>query len=387
MARHASLPFLIIMTLAAAASAGTVDSGWTPIFNGKNFDGLYLRSGRAELKNPAASNQVRIESDGSLYLPTPSPAGAICTKADLSYYHARIRYHFPSASGTPNAGMLYHVDSLDWLPTDAFGSSTVDRVPSLQPSCGGSWFPKSWEAQMRRGQSGAVYGVANVWGETTVKDGKWDPAGAPFSIVPAYSGSNKFVNPSQGDWPDGPDNWVTLEVLVYGADSAIHVVNGKRVFKMTRMRHNRIMVPCGQGGGTWGTGAQLPMATGKHCVQIEGASMTYRDWEMRPLPWNGGPTTVAEAPRASGYSVQAQRLAGSRAARIDLRIPSGHRSPLRLEAFTPRGGLLRAFRPAGGSETVAWDLTDEAGRPVGPGLVVIRLTAPGISASARLLLD
>ena len=274
---------LSLAVIAAAPALAQNDSGWTPVFNGKNLDGLYIRSGRAELRNPATQDYAKPQADGSLYIANAGPAGAICTKANLSYYHARVQYHFPSESGTPNAGILYHVDSLDYLETDAIGSNTVDRVPSLQPSCGGSWFPKGWECQMRRGQSGAIYGVANVWGETTAKNGKWDPAGDPHPITPSYNSGPKSLNPSQGTWPDGPSNWVTMEIYVYGADSAIHVVNGTRVFKMTRLRHNRLMVPCGGDGGLWATGAQLPLTNGKHCVQIEGANITYRKWEMRPL--------------------------------------------------------------------------------------------------------
>lgn len=132
----------ILLTMAASALASGHDSGWTPIFNGKDFGGLYIRTGRAELRDPAKQTQARVQPDGSLYIAGPSPAGAVCTKANHSYYHMRIQYRFASASCTPNAGLLDHVDSLDYVEGDAFGSSTVERVPSLQPSCGGSWFPK-----------------------------------------------------------------------------------------------------------------------------------------------------------------------------------------------------------------------------------------------------
>lgn len=372
--------------IAVQKSFAQADTGWTPVFNGKNLDGLYIRSGQAILRDPATQNYARVESDGSLYIANPGPAGAICTKADLSYYHARIQYHFPSDAGTPNAGILYHVDSLDYLPGYAIGSNTVDIVPSLQPSCGGSWFPKGWEAQMRRGQSGAIYGVANVWGETTAKDGKWDPAGAPRTITPSYNSGPKSLNPSQGTWPDGPSGWVTMEVLVYGADSVIHVVNGTRVFKMTRLRHNRLMVPCGKDGGLWATGEQLPLTNGKHCVQIEGTSITYRKWEMRPLPKSGGSTAVREGRNRdiTGTGLRVRQAPGRRQAGFECSAPPSA-GPLLLEVRSPEGRLVRAFRLEAGSRSLAWDLTDVSGHPAGRGLYLVRLASDRSHAPNRTL--
>lgn len=381
-----ALSLLFCLPPADLAAQTRQDSGWTPVFNGKNLDGLYIRSGRAELRDPDRQTHTRIDADGSLYIADPGPAGAICTKANHSYYHARLKYRFASASGTPNAGGLYHVDSLDYVEGDAFGSNTVGRVPSLQPSCGGSWFPKGFEIQMRRGQTGAVYGVANVWGETHAKDGRWDPAGEPRTISPSYSGGPKNLNPSKGDWPDGPGDWVRMEIYVYGADSVIHVVNGMRVFKMTDLRHNRLMVPCGTGGGNWGAGEKLPLTNGKMCVQIESANITYRDWEMRPLPRDGKP--VSAAPARAGlpaWSLSAGRVAGGAVFHVE--APDGDRRPLRLEIVDLRGKLLRSFDLQGGSETVAWDGIDAAGARAAPGIHVARLRSPGGRAAVGVILD
>lgn len=380
------LALCLVSYPAAAAAQTKADSGWTPVFNGRNLDGLYIRSGRAILRDPDKQDHTRINADGSLYIANPGPAGAICTKANHSYYHARLKYRFASASGTPNAGGLYHVDSLDYVEGYAYGSNTVDRVPSLQPSCGGSWFPKGFEIQMRRGQTGAVYGVANVWGETNARDGRWDPAGDPRSILPSQSSGPKNLNPSKGDWPDGPDEWVSMEFYVYGADSVIHVVNGMRVFKMTNLRHNRLMVPCGTGGGNWGAGEKLPLTNGKMCVQIESANITYRDWEMRPLPKDGKPVTAARIEAGRGEaSLSARRISGGFVFRAE--DPAGSRTALRLEIVDMFGKTLRSFDLQGGSGTVTWDGAGASGARAAPGLYLARLQTPSGLTAVRVILD
>jgi hypothetical protein len=73
------------------------------------------------------------------------------------------------------------------------------------------------------------------------------------------------------------------------------------------------------------------------------------------------------------------------AARFRLSLP--HEARIRVEAFDLTGRRVRLLaegaRPAGPGE-VSWDLCDDAGRPLGPGLYLIRAQLPNQVITRRV---
>jgi hypothetical protein len=175
--RAAALFLLAVSAVAAQTGASRADSGWTPLFNGRDFSGLYVRLG-GTLVDPAVQTSFRI-GNGALHVPATGGVGAIATKAVYSRYQVRVEYRFGKGQANPNAGLLYHIDPADWSASDAFGSKT-SGVPYL-----GGAYVKSVEYQMYRGDAGAFLGIMNVWVTADTKgdaNHTWKPGG--FRIPP-----------------------------------------------------------------------------------------------------------------------------------------------------------------------------------------------------------
>jgi hypothetical protein len=66
-----------------------------------------------------------------------------------------------------------------------------------------------------------------------------------------------------------------MEVIIRGADSVEHIVNGVSLLKGYNIR-----IPDGKGG-------YVPYDSGSLALQAEGAEILYRNWEIMELPANG----------------------------------------------------------------------------------------------------
>lgn len=96
---------------AAAQEFTKADSGWVPLFNGRDYDGLYSR-----LYNQPVTATVdpafRIAYPGtdSAEINIKPIGGEIGTnRIDYAHYRMRVQYRF-EAAGSLNAGFLYAVD-------------------------------------------------------------------------------------------------------------------------------------------------------------------------------------------------------------------------------------------------------------------------------------
>lgn len=253
------------------------DSGWAPLFNGKDFSGLYIRNGNT-LQDPARQASFLIE-DSSIRVPRTGGVGHLATQAIHSRYHVRVKYRFGKGQGGPNAGLLYHIDTADWKPGLAFGSRDA-TVPYFFGS-----YVKSVELQMYRGDAGAFLGIMNIWVTADTRgdaNHTWQPGGTPYTAVPSDDLSPRRIYRSQNAAPNDTD-WVLLEGLIYGADSVTHRVNGVVVMKGRNLRHNRKTAVSPD------TAGRMPMASGHIGLQTEGAEVWYRDWELRRLRADGTP--------------------------------------------------------------------------------------------------
>lgn len=283
---------LLLWTAVLGISAGTrdihaqvkpkEDSGWTSLFNGKNFDGLYIRSG-AVLKDTATQNIYKIEGDS---IHVAGGGGLLTTKKTYSRYQMRVKYRYAKAAADQNAGLQYHVEPTDYDSTEKFGSQNL-KVPYYF----GRSFVQSIEFQTYVGNAGAYIGIGNLWARTTTSGGKFSPIGSPTIATPDHGGGGRFVNTSNPDIPADYTKWVQCQLDVYGADSSIHRVNGQVVVKTWKLRK---VVKTGSDGAdeymeNADTSAAVPNDKGHIGLQAEGSNIYYRDWEIRLLDAQGKP--------------------------------------------------------------------------------------------------
>jgi hypothetical protein len=266
----------ILLATAGAACAQraptSADSGWAPLFDGRDFDGLYIRLA-GTLQDPAKQGAFRIE-DGTLHVSASGGIGAIATEASYSRYQVRVEYRFGKGQGHPNAGLLYHIDTADWRPGDAFGTRNA-QVPYFAGA-----YAKGVEYQMYRGDAGAFLGIMNVWVTAETKgdaNHTWKPGGVPYTAYPTDGLADRRIYRSVDAAPDDTD-WVRFEGRIRGADNVEHIVNGITVMKGKDLRHNRKTAITSKDDPE-----RLPMDRGHIGLQSEGAEVWYRNWQVRLL--------------------------------------------------------------------------------------------------------
>ena len=273
--------FLVcLIALGGCSSRSTViknekETGWRPLFNGKNLDGWYvvLRNARS----PDTNHLVQIEQ-GAIHMykdapaDSPQPVGYIVTEKEYSNYHLRLQYKWGTKRFAPrtklrrDAGILYHAVGKD-----------------------GVW-PRSIECQIQENDVGDIFTVntrvtaladprtTNTVSKVTTNEA--DVVRTNRAIFPV------FLEPERGGIPllqgaaggirrviRNPMNehkgWNTAEVLVRGND-ATHIVNGKvnnRATKIEQMLDNQ-----------W-----VPLTRGKIALQLEYAEVYYRNVEIKEL--------------------------------------------------------------------------------------------------------
>ncbi|MDB5103436.1 MAG: hypothetical protein JWP91_1125 [Fibrobacteres bacterium] len=253
------------------------DSGWVDLFNGKNLTGLYTYlvggadlGGRNYDNDPLGTFKAE---QGMIHASNTVNQGHVGTRKDYSRYRCRVEYRYAGTTGSTNAGFLYHLDTASWK---LYGQH-----------------PRSVECQMKHNEAGWTFLIANVWMTTTV-DPKTKGDDTPV-YMPASAGGVPYV---QGDrdpkrtimssshtehWP-ADTAWNTEEIRVYGADSSLHVVNGKVVMKGTHLEYDK---------NKDDTASRLPLFKGKIGLQAEGHEVWYRNWHIMELDAEGKPVALA----------------------------------------------------------------------------------------------
>ncbi len=260
-----------LLALAALVTGGSAwgetfskaDSGWVPLFNGKNFDGLYSR-----LYNMPVTTTIdpgfKIANAGtdSVEIAIGNIGGEIGTqRTTYSHYRMRVQYRF-DAAGNLNAGFLYAIDE------------TYPRMGGDGTTAKGNW-PRSIECQMLQGDGGDAFSIQQVTFDTRVTNGRWDPNGKAIKVCQfGCDGRNFGATPDKADYP-GP-RWNDQEVIVRGADTATHIMNGLKVFKLWNIR---ITDNTGVMQKAWPSGAVG--------LEAEKAIVHYRRWEIMELPDTG----------------------------------------------------------------------------------------------------
>jgi len=262
-----------------------VESGWTPLWNGKDFngwttwmqkpspssnvpglkrdaDGKYLEpigSGRDPLGvftiAPNVDGQPAIRISGEVF-------GELRTTGSYENYHLRLRFKWGERKwpprdkpGTPrDSGLLYHVHAA--------------------PGAEGRTWARSIELQIQEHDVGDLYAVgsaiavrakARAGTQPLLYD--YDPAGEWTFFSQSQGAPGRCIKQPDNEKPTG--EWNTVELIAFGAD-AIHIVNGKVVMRLhgpTRIDRD----------------LPMPITSGPIILQSEGAEIFYRDIEIRPI--------------------------------------------------------------------------------------------------------
>jgi len=263
--------------LAHPSFAETKDSGWQPLFNGKNLEGWYVYIARGK-KNEDTNHLVQVDG-GAIHMyknaeaGSQQPFGYIATEKDYANYHLRLEYKWagkqfaPRAKAKRDAGVLYHVVGSD-----------------------GVW-PRSVECQIQEGD------VGDIWTVRTRVTTAVDPATTNITVTVVTNQTTgivhtnrnvqpRFLEAERGGVPfvqgtsdntcrvfhnamSERDGWNIVEVIVRG-DTAKYIINGKVNNQLTNMRE--LM------DKEW-----KPLTKGRILLQLEGAEVLYRNVEIKDL--------------------------------------------------------------------------------------------------------
>lgn len=314
------------LALAAALATGaaaqtSADSGWRPLFNGTNFNGLYVYAvGTGVVNIPADSAVVRIGSqtntnamfrvDSGYIRVNGSPNGYIGSVRQYSHYRARVQYRWPTGtSSTANAGMLVHIDSAQ-VRGAGFNNSN-NR-------------PRSIEVNMKRDQNHPM----SIWAasalgpsmvayvqDTTISIPLWVPTGGTRWVVNPSNKRTVASSLTNSELPLG--QWNTGIYELRGADSGTFTLNGQMRMKIYDFRAATVST-------SHNTAARY--GRGNIVLQSEGAQIWYRNFEVQELDSvTGAPihaTTAIRAALAGKGARPAQFLAVTGGSLARVRIPA-----------------------------------------------------------------
>jgi hypothetical protein len=250
----ASIVLLLAVSGLNSVSASPADDGWTPLFNGRNFDGWYTYL-KSSGKNHDPNGVFKVENGAIHILDVPAGKfenGYLATTQEFSNVRIHVEYKWGVkrvAEGKRDSGLLYL----------AVGP---DRV-----------YPRSLECQIEETDTG------DLW----IVDG---PAVTAFFISPtlpmydddmsvgtrvnSFPGSSIRVLKS-GDFEDRA-GWNTVEVILGGA-SAQHLVNGRVVNTVRDIRQPDPQNPS----------QMIPLKKGRILLEAEGAEIWFRQVKIKSL--------------------------------------------------------------------------------------------------------
>jgi hypothetical protein len=250
----------VLLGLAASVAAQPftkADSGWVPLFNGKDFEGIYGRLYGQDV-TPAPDPTWVILHPGTdtaiIRGSSTSKQGNIGTKKNYSHYRMRVEYRHDVAAGGNNAGITYHTDE-------------------SKPRMNNNW-PFSIECQMMQQESGSAYSIAMLGFDTRANAGTYAPTGGT-AVTGCATGCDRR-NYNANPIIRGGTHWQKMEIIVRGSDTAWHLVKDQVVFKLWNLR-----VRTNSGGD----GEKVK--SGTIGLQAEGALINYRRWEIMELPETG----------------------------------------------------------------------------------------------------
>jgi hypothetical protein len=275
----------LLAAVLLASFAFPAESGWTPLWNGRNLDGwtTWMRapeptsavpglardaqgkytepigSGRDPLKVftvvDTVDGRAAIRISGEVF-------GELRTKATFKNYRLRLQFKWGEkkwpprdAAATPrDSGLLYHVHN--------------------PPGVGGRTWARSIELQIQEHDVGDLYAVGSAIAvrakpragtQPVLYD--YDPSGEWTFFSQSQGASGRCIKQPDNEKPTG--EWNTVELIAFGED-AIHIVNGKVVMRL----HGPLRID---------SAVPASVTSGAIILQSEGAEVFYRDIEWRPI--------------------------------------------------------------------------------------------------------
>jgi hypothetical protein len=276
---------LLIGVLLGGGIAIRAESGWTPLWNGKDLegwttwmrqpepgsdvpglkrdaDGKYtepIGSGRDPLKVFTVDSDVdgrsAIRISGEVF-------GELRTKRAFKDYHLKLQFKWGEKKWPPrdksdtrrDSGLLYHVHAA--------------------PGADGRTWARSIELQIQEHDVGDLYAVgsaiavrAKARADTKPTLYDYDPAGEWTFFSQSQGASGRCIKQPDNEKPTG--EWNTVELIAFRDDS-IHIVNGKVVMRL----HGPVRIDAD---------LPTPVTSGPIILQSEGAEVFYRDIQVRPI--------------------------------------------------------------------------------------------------------
>jgi hypothetical protein len=279
------IPRLALIGAIVAVTAGSAQTSWTSLWNGKDLSGWTTWLARPEPSSdvpgmskgangryaePIGSNRdplhvftVVNDVDGRPAIRVSGEVfGELRTKQSFKDYHLRFQFRWGQKKWPPrdapatqrDSGLLYHVHG--------------------EPGAEGRTWARSVELQIQERDVGDLYAVGSAIAvrvkprpNTNPVLWDYDPTGewTFFSQRPGAAG--RVIKQPDNERPTG--EWNTVERVALGND-AIHIVNGKVVMRLhTPMRID--------------TPIPTPVTSGPIILQSEGAELFYRDIVYRAI--------------------------------------------------------------------------------------------------------
>jgi len=274
---------LLAVSLSAVAVNG--QSGWTPLWNGKDLDGwtTWMRqpepgSEVAGLKKDATGKYtepigsdrdplnvftVRRDVDGRPAIRISGEVfGELRSSGRFKDYHLKLQFKWGGKKWPPrdrpatprDSGLLYHVHA--------------------PPGQGGRTWARSIELQIQEHDVGDLYAVgsaiavrAKPRAGTQPPLYDYDPASEWTFFSQSQGASGRCIKQPDNENPTG--EWNTVELIAFG-DDAIHIVNGTVVMRL----HGPMRID---------GDAPAPVTSGQIILQSEGAEVFFRDIEIRSI--------------------------------------------------------------------------------------------------------
>lgn len=269
--------------LVCAAFALAADATWRPLFNGKDLAGweTYLSVPLSTSEVPGAERDAKgnytkllglgndplkcfsvVDVDGRPAIRLSGEGyGALTTLESFSNYHLRLQFKWGTKKwlhdtppGLLSSGLLYH------------GHGNHGDADA-----GKRWL-FTHQFQIQEGNCGDYIVMGDTAVDITarkVSDKKYAYDDKAAKMMFCAKTPNQSRCSKAGAFENPTSEWVTLELICVG-DTAIHVVNGHVVLRLTGSRK------------AVGDGYE-PLTGGRLELQMEGSEIYFRDIEIKPV--------------------------------------------------------------------------------------------------------
>ncbi len=282
----------------AGAASGSGETGWRPLFNGRDLSGwdTYLAPPSPEAPPLGLNHDPRkvfsvVTADGAPAIHISGEIyGALTTREEFKNFHLRVECKWgekrwpPRASAGRDSGILYNCIAPHGAGSDAWMRSIECNI--MEKGCGQWW-----------SVGGTVIEVEGVRVDAAMEPRVPYRKESPGEQLILYkkgasritAASSDGITPAM-DYEKPRGEWNVVEVMCLGSD-ALHLVNGRVVMALSNARLSA-------------DGPPVPLDHGKIQLQSEGAEIYYRKVEIRPLqawPAELEPAAPPAPPQADGF--------------------------------------------------------------------------------------